>query len=121
VIGLLALAVAVIGTYSVVGYVASQRRHEIGVRMALGARAAHIARIVVSDAVAMVAVGLVAGIAAAFAFGSLIEALLYETSAREPGVIVTVAILLLLAAGLAALVPAWRATRVDPTEALRSE
>jgi predicted permease len=121
VIGLLALMVAVIGTYSVVGYMASQRRHEIGVRMALGARTLNIARIVVGDAVAMVGAGLVVGVAAAFAFGGVIEALLFETSARDPGIMLAVGLLLMAAAGLAALVPAWRATRVDPTEALRSE
>ena len=120
-IGLLALLVAVIGTYSVVAYIVGQRRHEIGVRMALGARALHIARMVVSDALGMVGAGLVVGVAAAFAFGRALDALLYETSARDPGVIGAVTLLLGCAAVGAALVPAWRATRVDPTEALRAE
>jgi predicted permease len=120
-VGALALLVATIGTYSVVSYLVQQRRHEVGVRMALGARADDIAQLVVTDALRMAGVGLVLGVIAAFALGRLIESSLYETSPRDPVVTGVVASLLIITAGIAALLPALRATRVDPTVALRAD
>jgi predicted permease len=119
--GALALIVAVVGMYSVVTYIVQQRTHEIGVRMALGADTYDVAGMVMRDAGRMVGAGLIVGVVAAFALGSLLEALLFETSARDPAIIGTVSVLLLAAGALAALAPAWRAIRVNPTQALRCE
>ena len=120
-LGLLALLVAAVGVYSAVAYVFSQRTHEIGVRMALGARAADVLRLVVGEGVRLVGVGVVVGCLLALAAGRLIASMLYGTSPHDPVVMAGVALVLLLVAAAASLTPAWRAARVDPAEALRAE
>ena len=119
--GLLALLVAAIGMYSAIAYGVAQRSHEIGVRMALGARGAEIGRLVVGSGVKVAGVGVVLGVAIAVALSRLIESLLYGTQARDPWVLSSVAAVLLLVAILAAALPAWRASRLDPVRALRAE
>jgi ABC-type antimicrobial peptide transport system permease subunit len=121
VFGGLALLVAAIGLYSLIAFLVAQRTHELGVRVALGARAVDIARLVMGRGVGAAAAGLAIGIALALALGRLVEPLLFETSPRDVGVFVTVTLTLLTFAVLASLVPTWRATRVDPVTALRAE
>jgi predicted permease len=121
VFGGLALVIAAVGLYSAVAYLVTQRTHEIGVRMALGAETADVVRIVVGDAAGVVAAGLSLGFAVALAAGHWIQPLLYQTSAHDPAVFAAVAAALAGAALAASLIPAWRASRVDPAVALRAE
>jgi predicted permease len=119
--GLLALVVAALGTYSVIAYSVNQRAHEMSVRAALGARAADVVGLIVGQGVRIAGVGIVLGVAVSVAASRLIASLLYETSARDPLVGLAVAALLALVAVIASSIPAWRATRADPVEALRSD
>jgi ABC-type antimicrobial peptide transport system permease subunit len=121
VFGGLALLVAAIGLYSLIAYLVAQRTHELGVRMALGARAADIARMVMGRGVGAAATGVAIGVALAVALGRLVQPLLFRISPRDPAVLFVVAATLLACAVLASLVPTWRATRVDPVTALRAE
>jgi ABC-type antimicrobial peptide transport system permease subunit len=119
--GLLALLVTIVGVYSVMAYAVSQRAHEMGVRMALGARLPDILGLVIGAGVRVVAVGVVAGIAVSLALGRIVESLLYDVMPYDP-VAMTWAAGILLATGVAAsFVPAWRAGRVDPAETLRPD
>jgi predicted permease len=119
--GLLALAVAIVGIYSTVSYGVNQRVHEFGVRIALGARVADVLRVVTGEGLRTVAVGIAVGIALALAAGRLIGSLLYGVHANDPLSMASVAIVLLVVGGVAALLPAWRAARVDPVIALRAD
>ena len=119
--GLLALLVAAVGIYSTIAYIVGQRRHEIGVRIALGAQGGHVARVVIREGVRVVLVGVVIGIVAALALGKLVASLLYGVTAHDPVVLGAVAAVLVIVAIAACLVPAWRAARVDPMETLRAE
>jgi putative ABC transport system permease protein len=119
--GLLALIVACIGIYSTVSYGVTQRRHEFGVRIALGAQLSDVLSQVVGEGLRVVAIGVVVGVGLALAAGKLVSALLYGVKPTDPVVMSGVAVLLLFVAAAAALVPAWRASRVDPVSALRSE
>jgi len=116
-----ALLLASIGIYGAVAYSVAQRTGEIGVRMALGAQATDILRLVLSQGVRPVIFGLIAGLAAALALGRLIASQLYQTSAHNPLLLAATIFLLLLAALLACLFPARRAMKVDPIIALRYE
>ena len=119
--GALALIVALLGIYSTVSYGVSQRTHEFGIRIALGARIGDVLRLVLAQGLRVVAIGVVTGIALALAAGRLVASLLYGIQPSDPTVMITVSLTLLCVAGVAALVPAWRASRVDPTTALRAE
>jgi hypothetical protein len=119
--GVLSLLVAAVGVYSVVAYGVSQRIQEMGVRIALGARARDVISLVVGEGVRVVAIGAVVGVAIAVAFGKFVATLLYGVTPRDPGVLVASAVTLFLVAIVAALLPAWRASRVDPVTALRAE
>ena len=120
-LGSLALALATVGVYGVVAYSVSQRTHEIGVRMAIGAKPGDVVRMMVSEGGRLAVVGVVLGSVAALAGARLIRGLLFEVSATDPLTFAAVAAALLGVALLASYIPARRATRVDPMVALRGE
>jgi putative ABC transport system permease protein len=117
----IALLLAVVGIYGAVAYTVEQRTGEIGVRMALGAQTTDVLRLVVRQGMNPVIVGLVIGLAGTFAAGRLITAQLYQISPYNPLLLGATAVVLTLAALLACLIPARRATLVDPIQALRTE
>lgn len=119
--GLLALLVAAVGVYSSMAYLVSQRRQEMGVRIALGASSASLVGLIVQQGVRIVASGVAIGLVLALAIATMVASMLYETSPRDPLVFASSAVTLLVVAVLACAVPAWRASRVDPLAALRSE
>jgi ABC-type antimicrobial peptide transport system permease subunit len=119
--GGLALVLATIGLYSVIAYNVAQRMHELGVRIALGAQARDVARLVLSQGLRVALIGLVLGAAAAVWAGKFVEKLLFNETPNDPLVYAVVTASLLIAAIAASVVPAMRATRVDPVTALRSE
>ncbi len=121
VFGALALVVAAIGLYSVMACRVEQRRHEMGVRSALGAEWRDLVQLVVGEGVLLVVFGVGLGLIVAIAAAPAIGPLLYQTSPRDPLVMAVVAAVLLLTATLACLVPALRASRVDPIVALRAD
>jgi len=116
-----ALVLAAVGIYGVMACAVSQRSHEIGVRMALGAQAAEIFRLVLRQSALLAAGGVLLGILGAFAATRLLDALLFRVSAFDPATYAAVAALLVATTMLAGYLPARRATRVDPIAALRCE
>ena len=116
-----ALLLASIGIYGAVAYTVEQRTGEIGIRMALGAQTRDVLRLVVNQGMRPVVIGLAVGIAVSFALGRLITAQLYQVSAHNPALLGGATILLATTALLACLLPARRATLVDPVQALRTE
>src|SRR5467141_834438 len=119
--GGLALVLATVGIYGVISYAVSQRRREIGVRMALGARPADVLRMILAEGLKLVAVGVVIGIAAALMLTRLLEGMVYGVSMRDPLIFLLVNLLLVTVSLAACYVPARRAMRVDPLVALRYE
>ena len=119
--GGLALLLAAVGLYSVIAYNVTQRSHELGVRIALGAQARDVLRLVLGSGVRVAAAGIFIGGAIALAAGKFIAPLLYHVSSRDPLVYVIAALTLFAVAIVASLVPALRATRVDPNVALRTD
>jgi putative ABC transport system permease protein len=115
----LALLLAAIGLYGLMAYSVARRTHEIGVRMALGARAADVTRMVLQQAVGLALLGIAAGLAGAFALTRLLSALLFGTSATDAVTFAAVSLLLLAVSLLASFLPALRATRISPVVALR--
>ena len=116
-----AILLAVIGLYGVIAYGVSQRRREFGVRIALGARASHIGRMVLLEGARVAVAGLMLGGVAAFALGRVISTLLFEVSAHDMSVFLLVAVGLIAVALIACVVPARRATKVDASEVLRGD
>jgi putative ABC transport system permease protein len=120
-LGLLGLALAMVGVYGVVSYAASQRTQEIGLRMALGASRAEIMRLVLGRGLVLVTAGLGLGIAAALSVTHLLANLLFSISPVDPATFIGVPLLLGVMAIAASYIPAFRATRIDPAIALRGE
>jgi predicted permease len=119
--GVLALVVAAVGLYSVLSFEVAQRRREIGVRAALGAEKSRLLAMVLRSSVTTVVAGFGLGVVAALVAARWVEPLLFNVSPRDPAVYLSVGALMLAVSALAALLPGWRATRVDPSEALRAE
>ncbi len=119
--GLLALALAGVGIYGVLASSVAQRTREIGIRMALGSSRGAAMRLVLRQAGAMVALGLAAGLLCAWPAGRAVKAFLFGVAPLDPLTLVLASLVLLLVCALAAAIPAWRATRVDPVVALRAE
>ena len=116
-----ALVLTIIGLYGVMSYSVAQRTNEIGIRMALGAQTHDVLSLIVKDGLKLVFMGLVVGISGALILTRLLSTLLFGVTTRDPATFVAIAALLSIVAMLACYVPAWRATRVDPLEALRCE
>jgi putative ABC transport system permease protein len=117
----IALLLAVVGIYGAVAYTVEQRTGEIGVRMALGAQTTDVLRLVVRQGMHPVILGLIIGLSATFAIGRLLRTQLYQISPHDPLLLGAATIVLAVAALLACLIPARRATLVDPIQALRTE
>jgi putative ABC transport system permease protein len=117
----LALLLAGVGVYGVISYVVTQRRHEIGIRMALGAQSADVMRLFIKQGMALVLLGVALGSAGAFALTRVMQGLLFDLSANDPLTFASVALLLSLIALAACYLPARRAARIDPLASLRQE
>lgn len=116
-----AMALAAVGVYGLVAYAVAQRTHEIGIRIALGARPANIVRLVLRQGLILILVGEAAGLILALIFTAPLGSQLYELSPTDPWTYLASTVFLLLVALAACVVPAWRAARVDPAYALRAE
>ncbi|HET9426213.1 MAG TPA: ABC transporter permease [Gemmatimonadaceae bacterium] len=119
--GIFALVLAMIGLYGLMAYAVTSRSREIGIRIALGADGSRVARSVMTEALALVAVGLAIGVPAALASGRVGEALLYGMSGADAPAMALTTALLAAVAIFAAAIPAWRASRIDPAGMLRTE
>ena len=117
----LALVLASIGIYGVVSYIAGQRAHEIGLRIALGAQRSHVLKLVLGQGARLALLGVLFGLAAAAGLTRLMTTILYGVSATDPLTFSAVAIVLTLVALVACYIPARRAMRVDPIVALRHD
>jgi len=116
-----ALVLTIVGLYGVMSYSVVQRTNEIGIRLALGAQSRDVLLMIVKQGSKLIMVGLVIGLAGAFAATRVIASLLFGVTTKDPFTFVSAAVLLAIVALLACYVPAWRATKVDPLEALRYE
>jgi putative ABC transport system permease protein len=119
--GLATLCIAVLGVFGVTSYLVALRSREIGIRMAIGAQPGDIWKMVVGQNILLVAIGISIGLAGAFALTRLLQGLLFGVGPGDPLTLAFVAVALSLAALTASIVPAWRASRVDPLVALRTE
>ena len=117
----LSLVLAAVGLFGVMSYIAAQRTIEIGIRVALGAKREQVMRKMLLDGMRPALFGLVVGLAASLEAGQLMRDLLYEIKPLDPPVYAAVAATLLAVAAFACIVPAWRASRLDPMQALRAE
>ena len=118
---MLATLLAVVGLYGVLEFVVTRRTREIGIRMALGAERGRVVRLVLRETTLLFALGVVAGVAGAFAGARVVESQLFGVTARDPLVFAASALVLLAACLAAGFGPAWRAARIDPVRALRHD
>ncbi len=118
---IIALVLAAVGLYGVLSYLVTQRTSELGIRMALGAQRLEIMRLTLADGLAPVLIGLIAGLAGGAAVVQLVRTMLYGMSPFDWTVFSTVMVVLAVTAAGACALPAWRATRLDPAQALRAE
>jgi ABC-type antimicrobial peptide transport system permease subunit len=118
---LLALAITAVGIYGVVGYGVTQRTQEIGIRVALGARVGTVLGLVLIENIASIVLGLIIGVVMSVVLTRLVSSFLFGVSAMDAVTFVTASLILLIVGTVAILIPALRATRVDPVIALRSE
>ena len=119
--GALALVIAAIGLYSAISYGVAQRRHEFGVRMALGARVADVVRLVMDQGIRAALIGVMLGTAVALLLSRFVAPLLFQTSPRAPSAFALAATIIVAVAAVASFFPAWRASRVDPVSVLRGD
>jgi putative ABC transport system permease protein len=119
--GLLGIVIACVGVYGVMAYIVTQRTHEIGIRLALGAVPAEILRSVLRRAAIYLSGGLIIGLVGAWLLSTLVSGFLFQIQPHDPSVYVSVALTLVVSGVLAAVMPARRAARVDPLVALRAE
>ena len=117
----LSLLLAAVGLFGVLSYIAAQRTSEIGIRLALGAPRQQVMQLMLMDGMGPAFLGLILGLAVSVEAARLLRAMLYETRPLDPLVFVGVSATILVVAALACVVPAWRASRVDPVQALRTE
>ena len=117
----LALVLAVVGLYGVLSRLVARRTHEIGIRIAVGATWGHVVTMFAKQGLRLTITGIIFGLASVWGLTRLVQALLYGVSAMDPANVILTTLVLLCSAGLATLIPARRATRVDPTVALRDE
>jgi ABC-type antimicrobial peptide transport system permease subunit len=117
----LSLLLASVGLYGVLSYLMMQRIGEIGVRIALGARRDHVLRLMLGDGLRPALYGLLLGLAISVGAVRLIQSMLYRTRPLDPMTFAAVAATLMAVAALSCLLPAWRASRIDPMQALRAE
>jgi putative ABC transport system permease protein len=117
----IALILSVAGIYSVISYSVAQRKHELGIRMALGANMKDIVKLILGQGFKLVVIGTVIGLAGAFALTRLLQSMLFQVSTTDPLIFSAISILLICIALLASYIPARRATKVDPMIALRHE
>ena len=116
-----ALVLTIVGLYGVMSYSVAQRTNEIGIRMALGAQSRDVLLMIVKQGSTLIMLGLAIGLVGAFALTRVISSLLFGVTAKDPFTFVAVAVLLAVVALLACYIPALRATKVDPMDALRCE
>jgi len=119
--GLLGVGLALVGIYGLISYSVTQRTHEIGVRVSVGARRSQIVRLVLREATALVVLGIAAGVPLALTLSRWLESLLYEVTPSDPMHVAATLGILLLGGMLAAYLPALRATRINPLEALKCD
>jgi hypothetical protein len=117
----IALALATIGLYGLVSYTQAQRTHEVGIRMSLGADTRSVVTLMIRGGMSLVGVGVAIGVVLAFVVTRLLSGLLFGVGATDIGTFVTVVLMLLAVALIAAWIPARRASRIDPVQALRAE
>jgi predicted permease len=119
--GALALLLSLVGLYGVMSFVVTRRTREIGIRLALGATGASAIRLVLRDAIVMIAVGIAIALPCVAALGKLVQSQLFGVTATDPATVAAAALVLAAGALVAAFIPAWRASNVSPTDALRLE